>query len=58
MAKSNEHVYFVVMDEHGEDMLCPVNQVKDRDSVTEKELLNCFERDVAERYSGNIIIDA
>ena len=58
MAKSNKHVYFVVRDEHGEDMLCPVNQVKDRDSVTEKELLNCFERDVAERYSGNIIIDA
>ena len=58
MAKSNEHVYFVVNDQHGEELLCPVNQVGNRNSVTEEELLNCFERDVAERYSGNIIIDA
>ncbi len=56
MANSKDGVYIVLKDKLGEELLCPVDQIRNRNSVTEKELLNCFEKDVAERYSGNIII--
>jgi hypothetical protein len=58
MTKTDDSVYFVAKDEHGDDLLCPINAVKNRDSLTDEEMLNCFEKDVAERYSGNITIDA
>ena len=56
MSKSSDDVYFVLMDEQGDELLCPLNHVRNRSAVTEKERLNCFEKDVAERYSGNIIV--
>ena len=56
MANSKDGVYIVLKDKQGEELLCPVDLIRNRNSVTEKELLNCFEKDVAERYSGNIII--
>ena len=57
MANSDDNVYFVLKDEQGEELLCPLNKVRNRNAVTEKERFNCFEKDVAERYSGNIMID-
>lgn len=56
MANSNDKVYFVLEDEQGEELLCPLDQIRNRNAVTENERINCFEKDVAERYSGNIII--
>lgn len=44
-------------EENSEDLLCPVNAVKNRDHVTEAETLDCVDNDVAERYSGNFEID-
>jgi hypothetical protein len=58
MANSNDDVYFVVRDEQGEELLCPVDLVRDKTSISENDLLDCFEKEVAERYSGNIIIQA
>ncbi len=58
MANSSNNVYTVVKDKQGEELLCPVNEIRNKSSVTEQELLNCFEKDVAERYSGNIIIES
>ncbi len=57
MANSRNDVYFVLKDEQGEELLCPLNEIRNRNAVTEKERLNCFEKEVAERYSGNIIIN-
>jgi hypothetical protein len=56
VANSNDGVYIVVKDTHGEELLCPVDRIQNRNALTENELLNCFEKDVAERYSGNIKI--
>ena len=58
MANSNDDVYIVVTDKRGEELLCPVDRVRNRSALTENELLNCFEKDVAERYSGNITIES
>ncbi len=57
MANPRNDVYFVLKDEQGEELLCQLNEIRNRNAVTEKERLNCFEKEVAERYSGNIIID-
>ena len=56
VSNSNDDIYFVLKDEQGEELLCPLNEIRNRNAVTETERLNCFEKDVAERYSGNIII--
>lgn len=53
----NSEEYFVVRDKHGDDYLCPINAVKDRDEITEDEMNYCIEKDIVERYSGNIDIE-
>jgi hypothetical protein len=57
MAAINNETYFVVRDEQGNEYLCPINSVKNRDTITEDELDSCVEKDIAERYSGNIDIE-
>ena len=57
MATINDETYLIVRDEHGDDYLCPLNSVKNRDSITEDELDSCIEKDIVERYSGNINIE-
>ena len=57
MATVNNQTYFVVRGEHGDDYLCPLNSVRNKDAITEDELEICVERDIVERYSGNIDID-
>ena len=57
MAAINEKTYFVVRDKHGDDYLCPLNSVRDTDAITDNELEGCVEKDIVERYSGNIDIE-
>ena len=54
MAATKDETYFVVKDKNGDKYLCPLNSVKDRDQITEDEMDDCVERDIVERYSGNI----
>jgi hypothetical protein len=56
MATNEKNTFKVVKDEHGDDYLCPVDTVKDDKVVTDKELDDCVEKDVAGRYAGNIDI--
>ena len=49
--------YFVFTDRQGEHYLCPYASIGNREAVTDHELLDCVEKDVTERYSGNIIIE-
>ncbi len=57
MAATTNETYFIVRDKNGESYLCPLNSVGDRDEVTADELESCVERDIVERYSGNIDIE-
>ena len=57
MAAIGNKTYFVVKDEHGDSYLCPINSVKRRDAITADELESCVEKDIVERYSGNIDIE-
>lgn len=50
-----EYTHIAVKDENGSDFLCPV----DTDQGSQGNNLDynvCFERDVPERYAGNISI--
>jgi len=58
MATINKSTYFIVKYKHGNDYLCPLDAVKDRDAVSDQEFDECFEKDVVERYSGNIEIES
>ncbi len=57
MATVNNETYFVVRDEHGDDYLCPLNSVRNKDTITDDELDSCVEKDIVGRYSGNIDIE-
>lgn len=57
MATMIENTYFIVKDQNGDDYLCPLNSVKERSAVTDDELDDCVEKDIVERYSGNIEIE-
>jgi hypothetical protein len=58
MARITDKTYFIIKDEHGTDYLCPLNAVKDRNAVSDQELAECVEKDVVERYSGDIDIES
>jgi hypothetical protein len=57
MATTTKNVYFIVENQQGEQYLCPLNAVKDANAVTHDEFDDCVEKDVTERYSGNIEIE-
>ena len=57
MATIKNETYFVVRDKHGDDYLCPLNSVGNKEMITDDELDSCVEKDVVERYSGNIDIE-
>jgi hypothetical protein len=56
MATINKNTYINVKDQTGNDYLCPMNAVKDRNAITDQEFDECVEKDVVGRYSGNIDI--
>ena len=58
MATKNKNTYFIVKGKHGNDYLCPLNAVKVRDAVSDQELDKCIEKDVVDRYSGDIDIES
>jgi hypothetical protein len=57
MAAIGNEVYFVVKDKDGAEYLCPLESLSDRNSIDDDAVSNCVERDVVERYSGNINIE-
>jgi len=57
MATVKNQTYFVVRDKHGDDYLCPLNSVRNKETITDDELDSCVEKDIVERYSGNIDIE-
>ena len=57
MATVKNQTYFVVRDQHGDDYLCPLNSVRNKETITDDELDSCVEKDIVERYSGNIDIE-
>ena len=57
MATIKNETYFVVRDKHGDDYLCPLNSVGNKGTLTDDEIDSCVEKDVVERYSGNIDIE-
>ncbi len=58
MAPKNKNTYFIVKDKHGNDLLCPLHTVKNKNAVFDSEFNECVEKDVVERYSGNIDIES
>ena len=56
MTTIDNQTYFVARDKEGAEYLCPLKSVKNQNAVTDRELDNCVERDIVERYSGNITI--
>ncbi len=56
MVSKNNNAYVVVEDENQTDYLCPLDGVKASDAATRQVSDDCLEKDVAERYSGNIEI--
>ena len=58
VATMTKNTYFIVKDQQGDDYLCPLNSVRDKGALTDDELDNCVEKDIVERYSGNIDIES
>lgn len=56
MVTKNKETYVVVKDENHTDYLCPLDAVKASGAATEHVTDECLEKDVAQRYSGNIEI--
>ena len=57
MAAIGNETYFVVKDKDGAEYLCPLESLSNRNSIDDDAVSNCVERDVVERYSGNINIE-
>ena len=56
MSDNTNETYFIVRGTSDEEYLCPLNSIGIRDAITEDEMNDCVERDIVERYSGNIKI--
>jgi hypothetical protein len=56
MATPNSTAYFIVKNKNETDLLCPLDAGGTRAAGDELAGDDCFEKDVAERYSGNIDI--
>jgi len=56
MSTKNKDTYVVVKDEDHTDYLCPLDAVKADGAAAGQVSTDCLEKDVVERYSGNIEI--
>lgn len=54
MSKVSNSQYFIVKDKHGDEYLCPLNGDNKKNAGFKKVHDDCIEKDVVERYSGNI----
>ncbi len=55
-AEDKDAVYVKVKDAAGNEFVCPLNELKDVNSISESELDNCFDGDVVGRYAGQLNI--
>ena len=56
MAMINSNTYVIVKNHNETDLLCPLNAGRTSGGNSAVAGDDCFEKDVAERYSGNIVI--
>ena len=56
MSTNSSTQYVRIKANDGQDLLCPIRTEIDPDNVAEEIIDDCFERDVLERYAGNIEI--
>jgi hypothetical protein len=52
--KEKKDVWVKVKDDAGNEFICPIDALKDRNSVTDEELEDCVEDAITGRYAGNI----
>ena len=58
MANQEEKdVWVRVKDNAGNEFICPLNALKDRQSATDEELDNCVDDAVTGRYAANLNIE-
>lgn len=56
MALKKKKSYRVVNTERDKDYYCPLDSQHEKDDIADEEPQECIEKDVVERYSGNIDI--
>lgn len=52
--KVKKDVWVRVKDEAGNEFICPIDALKNRETATDEELDECVDNAVTERYSGNL----
>jgi len=55
--KEKKDLWVRVKDDAGNEFICPLNALKDRQSATEEELDNCVDDAVTGRYAANLDIE-
>ncbi|UCD78850.1 MAG: hypothetical protein JSW26_26180 [Desulfobacterales bacterium] len=58
MAAIKDRLYFIYRHNNGVDYLCPLNTAGKSHAVSDDTLDDCVEKEVVERYSGNINIES
>lgn len=52
--KEKRDVWVRVKDNAGNEFICPLNALKDRNTATDEELDNCVDDAVTGRYAANL----
>lgn len=52
--KEKKDVWVRVKDEAGNEFICPIDALKNRESATSDELESCVDNAVTERYAGHL----
>jgi hypothetical protein len=52
--KDKADIWVRVKDQAGNEFICPLDALKDRESATTEEMENCVDNAVTGRYAGNI----
>lgn len=55
--KEKKEVWVRVKDDVGNEFICPLNALKDRQSATEDELDHCVDDAITGRYAANLNIE-
>ena len=55
--KEQKEVWVRVKDDAGNEFICPLNALKDRQSATEEELDHCVDDAITGRYAANLDIE-
>jgi hypothetical protein len=57
MSDIRNNQYFIVKDKHGDEYLCPLTGTDNKNAAFNTVHDDCIEKDVVERYAGNIDYD-